>query len=208
MRARKANPAASRKGKGSLSRERILRAASDLFEKSGYYGTGLNEIVRKGRAPKGSIYYHFPRGKKQIAAEAVLLMSRTLAEQSSRNLSEKRTAAEAVEAFVDKLSILIMESGYRSGGSLAIVASETAATNSELNKTCREAYQVIRRSISDKLRQRGFPRSRAEALATAITATVEGGVILSRTYHSRKPLQTVAALLGDMVRLADPSNGG
>jgi len=189
-----------------LSRERILRAASDLFERSGYYGTGLNEIVRKGKAPKGSIYYHFPGGKEQIASEAVLLVSRTLAEQSGRNLAEKRTAAEAVESFVDKLSSFIMESGYRTGGSLAIVASETAATSSELNKSCQEAYQVIRESISDKLQERGLPRSRAEALSTTITAAVEGGIILSRTYHSRKPLQTIAALLGDLVRAADPSN--
>jgi AcrR family transcriptional regulator len=52
----------------------------DLLENKGFHGTSLDEIVRKAKAPKGSIYYHFPGGKEQIAAEAILLTGRTLAE--------------------------------------------------------------------------------------------------------------------------------
>jgi len=187
------------------SRERIIRAAKELFENRGYHGTGLNEIVRRGKAPKGSIYYHFPGGKDEIAAEAILLVGRSFVENSRVNPVEKQTAADAVRTFVERLSSVIMESGYRSGGSLAIVASETATTNEKLNKACRKAYDLIKGTVRKRLHDRGFPEAEAESLSTAITATVEGGIILSRTYHSRKPLLTIARLLGEMLKAVDPA---
>lgn len=57
------------------SREKILAAATRLFQLQGYYGTGLNQIIKESGAPKGSLYYHFPDGKEQLAIEAVNEMS-------------------------------------------------------------------------------------------------------------------------------------
>ncbi|MGO9413324.1 MAG: TetR/AcrR family transcriptional regulator [Spirochaetia bacterium] len=193
-----------RPGKPS-SRERIIRAASDLLVDNGYYGTGLNEIVRLGKAPKGSIYYHFPGGKEQIAEEAILMAGRTLAERIRVSLVRKRNAAEAVRTFVDRMSFFVMASGFRSGGALTVIASETATTSKKLNARCREAYSLIAEAFTDKLREYGFSEPQAAALSTGITAAVEGGIILSRTYHSRKPLRAVAKLLGDMVEALDPA---
>jgi TetR/AcrR family transcriptional repressor of lmrAB and yxaGH operons len=41
----------------SSAREKILKTASELMEKQGYHGTGLNEIIQTSGAPKGSLYY-------------------------------------------------------------------------------------------------------------------------------------------------------
>ena len=190
---------------GNLSsRERIIHAASDLFEDRGYHGTGLDEIARRGKAPKGSIYYHFPGGKEQIAAEAILLAGRTLAERIRVELVKKRNTAEAIRTFVDTLSFFVEISGFRSGGPLTIMASETATTNKKLNQSCREAYNLVQEAFKEKLSVLGVRAAQAAALSVGITATIEGGIILSRTYHSRKPLRTVAKLLGEMLQVMAP----
>ncbi|WP_249712600.1 TetR/AcrR family transcriptional regulator, partial [Bacillus cereus] len=44
------------------SREKILAASTRLFQLQGYYGTGLNQIIKERSAPKCSHYYHFPDG--------------------------------------------------------------------------------------------------------------------------------------------------
>jgi TetR/AcrR family transcriptional repressor of lmrAB and yxaGH operons len=49
------------------TRERILATASGLFQRQGYHATGLNQVLAEGKAPKGSLYFHFPRGKEQLA---------------------------------------------------------------------------------------------------------------------------------------------
>lgn len=54
------------------SRTLLIRAASDLFRQKGYGGSGLSEILARAELPKGSLYYHFPGGKRQLAEAATL----------------------------------------------------------------------------------------------------------------------------------------
>lgn len=60
-------------GNNSNTREKFIETASNLFEIKGYNATGLNEILQESGAPKGSLYYHFPNGKEEIALEAIKL---------------------------------------------------------------------------------------------------------------------------------------
>jgi TetR/AcrR family transcriptional repressor of lmrAB and yxaGH operons len=64
----------------SKHRAAIIAAASRLFRRQGYAGTGVNDIVALSGAPKGSLYHYFPKGKEQIAEEAVLFAGRLVAE--------------------------------------------------------------------------------------------------------------------------------
>ena len=58
--------------KEESNREILIRAASLLFRQKGYDGVGLNEILAASGLPKGSLYYHFPSGKRELAEAATL----------------------------------------------------------------------------------------------------------------------------------------
>lgn len=62
----------------SSSRDRLIRTASTLFRRRGYAGVGLNEILAAANLPKGSLYYHFPGGKRDLAEAATLWASETV----------------------------------------------------------------------------------------------------------------------------------
>ena len=49
------------------SRDKLIRTASNLFRQKGYSGVGLSELLKEAGLPKGSLYYHFPGGKRQLA---------------------------------------------------------------------------------------------------------------------------------------------
>jgi len=53
------------------ARARAIETAERLFRTQGYTATGLNQILAESGAPKGSFYFHFPRGKAQLAEEAI-----------------------------------------------------------------------------------------------------------------------------------------
>ena len=53
------------------TRERILDTTAELFQRYGYTGTGLKQIVANANAPFGSIYHHFPDGKAQLGGEVI-----------------------------------------------------------------------------------------------------------------------------------------
>jgi TetR/AcrR family transcriptional repressor of lmrAB and yxaGH operons len=185
----------------SNAREQILQATRDLLEKQGYHGTGLNEIVRESGAPKGSLYYYFPQGKEQIAAEAILQSGQLTAERIRTHLTESRSASEAVHDFVLLIAENVERSVFAAGSPLTAVAMETVTRSEWINQACRDAYGMIRAAFTEKLVESGMSKRKAEDLGTFIAASIEGGILLSRTYHTADPLRLVAKQLKVLLSL-------
>ena len=181
------------------TRDHIIQTTSELLENQGYHATGLNEIVRESGAPKGSIYYYFPDGKEGITAEAVMFAGRMVSDRASVQLAELDDPADSIRFFVETIAHFVEESGFKSGGPLTIVSSETATTSDKINLVCREAYELVRLAFQTKLIASGFSEERAVNLAWVIVSAIEGGVILSRTYHTGEPLRKVARELAVLV---------
>ena len=184
----------------NTTRDQIIQATCDLLENQGYHATGLNEIVKESGAPKGSIYYYFPGGKEDIAAESVLFAGRAVAERIRTQLAEKDDPAEAVQTLLETIAHYVEVSGFRSGGPWTIVASETATSSEKLNLICREAYGLMLQAFEEKFLSAGFSLERAANLAWVVTSSSEGGIILSRTYHSGDPLRRVALAMANLIR--------
>ena len=55
------------------SRSRMIEAAFELFRKRSYHATAFSDVVQESGAPRGSIYFHFPGGKQQLAREVIAL---------------------------------------------------------------------------------------------------------------------------------------
>ena len=189
----------------SAARDQIIATACDLLESQGFHATGLNQIVKESGAPKGSLYHYFPDGKDAIGEAAITRAGRAVADRIASGLAASDDAAEAVRSFVALVADRVEASGYRSGGPLTTVAMETATTNERLNRACREAYSRLQGAFEAKLVQAGFPEVRARQLATFVTASIEGGIILCRTYHSGDPLRLVAEQLGRMIEAELPT---
>jgi len=185
----------------SNAREQILQTTCDLLEKQGYYGTGLNEIVKESGAPKGSLYHYFPEGKEQITAEAVQQSGEATAARIRAGLAASTSAPKAIHDFILLIAENVERSGFAAGSPLTAVAMETATQSERINLACREAYGMLQHAFRDKLLESGFSTSRAEELATFITASIEGGIILSRTTHTSDPLRVVAKHLGTLLSL-------
>lgn len=174
----------------SSARDQILQTTSILLEKQGCHATGLNEIIRESGAPKGSLYYYFPEGKDQLVSEAVLEAGRVVAGRIRANL-----AHIGLPAFILRIAENVEASGFAAGSPLTAVAMETATTNERINMACREAYALLVSAFQEYLQASGMEQERAAAQAILITAAIEGGIILSRTYHTADPLRTVAQQL-------------
>lgn len=179
----------------SAAREQILQTTCTLLEKQGFHGTGLNEIVKESGAPKGSLYYYFPEGKDQITSEAVLQSGRLTAERIRAGLAESSNAAKAVYNFVLKIADHVELSGFAAGSPLTAVAMETATKSERINAACREAYGMLQSAFREKLLEGGYTKKKADEMAIFVTASIEGGIILSRTYHTAEPLRQVAKQL-------------
>jgi TetR/AcrR family transcriptional regulator, lmrAB and yxaGH operons repressor len=183
----------------STSRDKIVKTTGRLLEEQGYHATGLNQIIRESSAPRGSLYYYFPRGKDELATEALEQSVDRLARQTERAMDRFASPAKATRAFLDYIADCVESSNYRQGSPLAGVATETATTNEALNLVCRRAFSRLQGVFEIKLVASGFDKTRATELATYIIAAMEGGILLSRTNHSGDPLRRVAIELERMI---------
>ena len=176
----------------STAREQILQTTCTLLDKQGYHGTGLNEIVKESGAPKGSLYHYFPEGKEQIVAEAVIQSGNETAQRIRLELAQSNSASKAISDFILKIADQVELSKFAAGSPLTAVAMETATNSTRINFACREAYLMLHAAFKDKLLASEFSKSAAEELATLIVASIEGGIILSRTNHNADALRLVA----------------
>lgn len=183
------------KEKKEGKKELIIKTASHLFQCQGYHGTGLNQIIEESGAPKGSLYYHFPNGKEEIALEAILLMKQQVLEDAQKDLDEKDSAVDAFQFHINNIAALFDKKEHVEGLPIGLIASETASTNEKLRCACQSAFQEWQLHYTDKLKQFGYGKEKAEELSIAINAMIEGGCILSLTGGSGEPLRTIAKQL-------------
>jgi TetR/AcrR family transcriptional repressor of lmrAB and yxaGH operons len=192
----------------NTTREQLLTTTARLLESQGYYGTGLNEIVRESGAPKGVLYYYFPEGKEQLTAEAIEQSAQFLAAHMREEMGDEPGTAAAVEAicrFVLRLADHVEAGGCRVGAPVAAVALETAGASERLAGACSSAYLLLQSVVADRLVRGGWAQAQAAALATFVIATLEGGIILARAQRSAEPLRTCAPHLRTLLSATAPA---
>jgi TetR/AcrR family transcriptional repressor of lmrAB and yxaGH operons len=163
-----------------------------LIEKQGYHATGLNEIIRESNTPKGSLYYYFPGGKEQIGAEAILEAGKIISGRLRSMLEGQEQPAEAVYNFLMGMAGNVETSQFGAGSPLTTATIETAVTCEVINHACRDAFDMILNAFKDKFSAGGFAETQAAELALYVTTVVEGGILMSRTYHHVEPLRLAA----------------
>lgn len=174
------------------TRQQIIEKTSQLLEQQGYHATGLNQIVAESETPRGSLYYYFPEGKEELAAEAVEFRARQMSDYLRHQLAAFADPVEAVYRALLNFADHMDSGGCKGGAPIAAVALETAGSSERLRQACHVAYGFLVAPVQEKLVAAGYAPERAEALALTISAAMEGGMILSRTAQSSRPLRLIA----------------
>jgi len=175
--------------KAADSKGKTLAAAAKLFRQQGYHGTALHDILAAGGSPRGSLYFHFPKGKEEIGEAAL-----TLAGEGVRQaLAKAAEASESAEIFLVRIvrgmAADLERSDYREGCPIATTALETSAQSDVLGAATRTAFQKWESEIKRGLERFGMPTEQAELVATTVLSQIEGALLLARTYRSLEPLR-------------------
>jgi TetR/AcrR family transcriptional repressor of lmrAB and yxaGH operons len=177
------------------TRQRMLDTAADLFQTQGYHATGLTQLTTAGGAPKGSLYFHFPGGKEQLAAEAVRLSSERTGALLTAILTDAPDPATGIDRAVDALASFLAGSDFQRGCPLATVALDAAAASEPIRAACADGYASWHSVLAGYFAAQGLAGERADELATIALAAIEGGLLLARTRRDLAPLRAVATHL-------------
>jgi TetR/AcrR family transcriptional repressor of lmrAB and yxaGH operons len=178
------------------TRQRFLRTAAELFQRQGYHATGLNQVVTEGGAPKGSLYFHFPRGKEQLAAEAVVAGGASLSARMAKVVAGATSAGAAVAALGRFFAARLAESDYTAGCPVATIALE-ASSSADIRMACDGAYGEWLAGLTALLGRHGVPSP--ESAAQLVLSAVEGALLLARVRRDTTVITDVTTRLATML---------
>ena len=186
--------------KASDSKGKTLAAAAKLFRQQGYHGTALHDILAAGGSPRGSLYFHFPKGKEEIGQAALTLAGEAVRQAIVQAAAASENAESFLVRIVRGMASDLEKSDYREGCPIATTALETAAQSEVLGAATRTAFQKWELEIKRGLFRFGLTSGDADLAATLVLSQLEGALLLARTYRSLEPLRRAEQAMKLLVR--------
>ncbi|MGC2484768.1 MAG: TetR/AcrR family transcriptional regulator [Acidimicrobiales bacterium] len=182
----------------SDSRDKMVQSAASLIGARGMNATSFSDVLADSGAPRGSIYHHFPEGKRQLTECAMRLTSEQVLEHL--RAGSEVTAEGVLVHFLSLFHHVVVASHARAGCAIAGVTIDVADDDDDLLAVAKDAFASWESLLSEQLFQVGVEQKRARAIAVTTIASVEGALILCRADGSVEPLTTIEEQLLNLVR--------
>ena len=185
------------------TRDRIVLAATRLFQQRGYHAVSTAEILDQARAPKGSMYHHFPLGKEQIAIAAVARIGGDVMALLRTLQADGSSLADTIRTMTDGMARWVRTSAWREGTMLASAAIGAVPDLPKLHAAIRDAVEQWRDHLAGRLVDDGWSKPGARTMAHTILAGIEGAMILARIEQDERIITRVAATLARLIAAGD-----
>ncbi|HEX2095336.1 MAG TPA: TetR/AcrR family transcriptional regulator [Longimicrobiaceae bacterium] len=171
---------------GEQTRENILRQAAELFNRQGFAGASLSDIMSATGLQKGGIYRHF-ESKEALALEAFDYAVRRMGERLAEALAGRAHAVDRLRAVIAVYGEIPENPPVPGGCPVMNAAIENDHGNPALRERACRAMDglrgLIRRNVRDGItRGEVRPGTDPEEVATVLVSTLEGAVMLSQLY--------------------------
>lgn len=190
--------------KGERTRQRIVEEAAKVFNRKGYDGTSIYDIMEAADIKKGGLYGHFS-GKDEIALAAFKHAFKKESQRIQDAVAAEDAAPEKLVAIAN--SFTPYTDVDRGGCPVLNTAIEVDdhENHAELRARVRSSIRMWRRLIRGIVRDgidagEIHPHVDAEVVATLMISTIEGAVMMSRIERDAQHVQRAIQHLGWYVR--------
>jgi TetR/AcrR family transcriptional repressor of nem operon len=182
--------------KGAQTRERILARSAQLFNRQGYFGASLADIMRETGLEKGGIYNHFS-SKEQLALESFDYAYGLVQQRVRQALAGKQNAIERLLAIVSVFRGIVEDPPVAGGCPILNTAIEADDANEVLRDRARTAMDdwrsTIHRIVNKGIERREIrPEINADEVASILIVTLEGAIMLSNLYKDPRHMERAA----------------
>ncbi len=194
------------------TRDRLIEAARDLFIAQGYGSTGIAQILKNAGVRSGSLYYFFPAKEELLLA--VLDWYRenigpALLDPIWQSISDP---IERVFALLDGYRKLLLYTEFRQSCPIGNLALEVCETHPNARTLINKNFDLWLEAVGscfDKASERLPQDIDPKVIAVFALTTMEGAVMLARSYRSLEPYDKAVAQLRDYVgRLLTEGSSG
>ena len=172
------------------TRDRLINSARYLFWERGFAGTSMADLLAHAQVNSGS-FYHFYESKEALlraVLEGYLEALRPMIVDPA--FAESSQPVERIFAILSGYRSRILQTECQYGCPLGRLALEIDPENRPAHKLIADNFRgwigAVRECL-DQLKSQLPPETDLDALASFVLVTMEGGVMLSRSYSSVEP---------------------
>lgn len=175
------------------TKDRLIRSAASLFRARGYHGVGLADLLADAKAPKGSLYHHFPNGKSDLAIASATWASADMLRLIAASFDKAPTFSEGATTVCYKLAKLFDATEWD--------ACPIAATlfegpdNAIFREHAEHIYEGWIAEVQGHAERLGHSESEAKAKAEFLFVLIQGGWMLARARRSSDGLRSLTKQL-------------
>jgi TetR/AcrR family transcriptional regulator, transcriptional repressor for nem operon len=167
--------------KGSETRQRIITKSAPLFNRKGFEGCSMQDIVKAVGLEKGSLYGHFET-KEDLAIAA---FEYAWKETSNARLSKMDTVENSIGKLKIHINHVVSLPSFPGGCPLINTVVDSDDGNATLKKIARDAlkeWRIYLKSIVEEGKSRKEIRAEVDPgeVATLIISLLEGAAALER----------------------------
>ena len=167
----------------------ILTTVQNVWTK-GYSLTSVQDIIKKAKAPKGSVYYYFPKGKDEIYLEALEKINCNV-KKEFKSISPKLGTLEEYLLAVFDLFISKGKACKRSGFSLTLLAMETSELSPLIAEKCSDILENWRLLLADGLYDRNLPEDLCNPISEWLFTSIQGAISANRIHKDEAFLYNI-----------------
>ncbi len=195
--------------RGEATRSRIIEQAAGLFNRHGYAGASVSDIMAATGLKKGGIYRHF-ESKEALALEALDHAVAIMAERFTSAIRAHTAAPDRLRAIIGVFQSVATDPPVPGGCPVVNTVIDADDGNPLLRARARTAMDRLREMVR-KTAESGVARGElradtdSDALATVLIATIEGGVVMSRLYddpvHAKRAAEHLERWIEERIRV-------
>jgi AcrR family transcriptional regulator len=185
--------------KGERTRQRIVELAAPVFNRQGYVGASMRDLISATGLEKGGIYNHFG-SKEQLALEAYDFAMNRVEAHLARSQDGITDPIERLTRMIEAFALSARRPAIEGGCPIMNTAIEADDTHPDLRNRARESmtrwHRLVGRIVKDG-KSAGLLKDDIDpyALASTLTGALEGALMLSRLYDDPSHMDHVVAHL-------------
>ena len=189
------------------TRERIVRAALEVFVEKGYGGTRVQDIAARAHLTPGALYVHFPN-RSRLLAEAIVVEGRRLIGGLADDLARIEPGDDRVARLMTDLLISESSTIDRLMVEAFALAARDPEARAQLDRTLERLHEMVAGRVRVAIATGAASRRLSvDALTTFFTTWIMG-IIVDRAIGRPRPderdmLEVVRTLLNG---LAEPTH--
>ena len=193
--------------KGERTRERIIAAATPLFNERGYAGASMADLMQATGLEKGGIYRHFD-SKDELAIAAFDHAVELHAARIAEFVTPEETAVGRITAFAEAMASIAERPSVPGGCPLLNTAVEVDDGRDPVHAELRARARIAMKrliSFARKTLESGVasgelrPDLDAAKEAESMVAMMEGSIMLAKLYGELRYVRQAAARVREQV---------